>query len=227
MFKVFAFLWAFAILVHQGRAGWFAGLSFDVGLVLAALCRLLRPPPRPLAVLAGAQLAPFGCHLPFEPNHWCLPPLGAVAILLSALAFTLQKRPLDETSWFDSFAPTLRLHLMLLYVFVTLAKLNHGFFDPELSCSATMYGWLAGKLPFLPKNQGASLLAIYGTIAVEGGLIVALAWRRTRPITLLLGTLFHTVLGVNGFYNFSASLVPLYALYLPPELWDRIVDVVR
>jgi hypothetical protein len=227
MFKVFSVLWAFAILIHQGRAAHFAGLSVDVALDLAALFVLLRPSPKALVVLAGIQVATFGWHLPFETNHWWLVTFGDVAILLSALAFALKKRALDEATWFDSFAPTLRLHLLLLYGFVTLAKLNYGFLNPELSCSTTMYNWLVGKLPMLPKAETAGPLAIYGTLVIEGALIALLAIRRTRPVTLLLGTLFHIVLGVNGFYNFSASLLPLYALYVPPELMDRMAAVLR
>jgi hypothetical protein len=227
MFKVFSILWAFAILIHQGRAGLFAGVSFDVALDLAVLYVLLRPSPKALVVLAGVQLVTFGWHLPFETNHWWLLTFGDVAILLSALPFALKKRSLDEAAWFDSFAPTLRLHLLILYGFVTLAKLNDGFLNPALSCSTTMYNWLVGKLPLLPKAETAGPLAIYGTLAIEGALIALLAIRRTRPITLLFGTLFHIVLGVNGFYNFSASLLPLYALYLPPELWERMVGLVR
>lgn len=222
MFKVFACLWAFAILIHQGRAGWFAALSFDVALNLCALWVLLRPSPKALVVLAGVQLVTFGWHLPFETNHWWLFTFGDAAILLSALAFALRKRPLDESGWLGDFAPTLRLHLLLLYGFVTLAKLNLGFLNPELSCSTTMYNWLVGKLPLLPKASTAGPLAIYGTLVIEGCIIAALAWRRSRPITLLLGTLFHFVLGVNGFYNFSASLLPLYALYVSPELLERM-----
>jgi hypothetical protein len=227
MFKVFAVLWAFAILIHQGRANRFAELSFDVALDLVALFVLLQPSPKALVVLAGVQLVTFGWHLPFETNHWWLLTLGDVAILLSALTFAAKRQSLDETRWFDAFAPTLRLHLLLLYGFVTLAKLNEGFLNPALSCSTTMYNWLVGKLPLLPPAQTAGALAIYGTLAIEGALIALLAVRRTRPITLLLGTMFHIVLGVNGFYNFSASLLPLYALYVPPELWERMLDVVR
>jgi hypothetical protein len=227
MFKVFAVLWAFAILIHQGRAGWLAGISFDVALNLTALFVLLRPSPKALVALAGVQLVTFGWHLPFETNHWWLLTFGDVAILLSALLFTLKKQSLDETAWFEAFAPTLRLHLLLLYGFVTLAKLNHGFLNPELSCSTTMYNWLVGKLPLLPKAEAAGALAIYGTLVIEGALIALLAFRRTRPITLLFGTLFHLVLGVNGFYNFSASLLPLYALYLSPELGERMVALLR
>ncbi len=226
MFRLFTFLWAFAILIHQGRAGHFAGISVDIALDLAALWMLLRPLPSSAVLLAGVQLATFAYHLPFETNHWWLLSFGDLTILIAALCLVGRGgAKLDGEHWFETFAPTLRVHLVILYVCVTLAKLNAGFFNPDVSCSRTMYDWLAHKLPFLPKGAWAGELSIYQVLVVEGLLPVALLWRKTRPITLILGTLFHMILGINGFFNFSASLLPLYALFAPPELVERARDV--
>ena len=52
-------------------------------------------------------------------------------------------------------------------------------------------------------------------MTVELLLPVLLVFRRTRVAALFIGGAFHLLLGLNWNYDFSAMVLPFYALFVP------------
>jgi len=111
-----------------------------------------------------------------------------------------------------------------LYFFVVFHKLNADFFDPDVSCGVTFYAAQLSRLPWLPASPLFHVGAIYATIAIEAAIPLMLVFARTRNVGMLVGMLFHYVVAMNpisGFYNFSAMLFALFALFAPPSLLSQ------
>jgi hypothetical protein len=223
-YSVFAFLFAAGLFVHNGSFGFFSKPSPDLMLTLATLAVMLRPSsiPRMLWMVGGLVIA-FTPHAPFWVNHALLQFMQAIWIAgaIGVLARRHGRLPSGEEVLALA-APALRVAIVPVYAWAVLHKLNATFFDPQLSCAATMYGWLAGKFPFLPTAAWSSVGAIYGTLLAEAAVPVLLMFERTRTLAVLGGLAFHFVLGINGFFNFTAFVTGWYALFLSPDLLRAI-----
>ena len=214
-FAVMSFAWAFAILTHQAF-GALVGPSVSVLLTVAMIGVLLRPSsvPRFVAMIA-IQIVTVVVGRPHATNHWVMITIANLWILMAVgILYARNHRFPTGMEIYRLATPALRLLLLVLYGFVTLHKLNWGFLDPQLSCGSTLLGWLAARVPGLPSGGLVDIIAIYGTLVIEGGLIAALLWPRSRPWALLFGTVFHVVLGVTDFYNFSGAMLAFYVLFL-------------
>ncbi len=215
-YAVFAFLWAFAALIHNGSVGDLVLWNGALPLTLAAILVMLRPSSLPrLLLLVATCLPAYLEHAPFITNHWLAFGLGSAWIALRALGWLAAHRRLPSgPELLARWAPELRAALFVFYFWVVFHKLNTSFFDPSVSCASTMYGWLAGKLPMIPDAAWTSRPAMLGTLLAEAAIPVLLALRTTRLLAVVGGLLFHGVLGVNGFYNFTAYVTAMYALFL-------------
>jgi hypothetical protein len=111
--------------------------------------------------------------------------------------------------------PLVRGSVLGVYAFSVLHKLNAGFLDPGTSCAVELYRTLAQRLP-IPDGGWVAKPAIYGTLASEVAIPLLLISRRLRTAGLVGGLLFHYVLGLADFFNFSLVMVALYAAFLPP-----------
>jgi hypothetical protein len=212
-FTLFAFLWCAAILFHQLYQGRFALLDGTAALTLAALWALLRPAsPTRLAVLLAVQVVVVGAEMPRVSNHWLLAGITSLGLLL-ALAPSLLRGRRPDAATLDAALGSVRVQILLLYALVTLAKLNSGFLDPVGSCGAEHYRRLAGSLAPLPTAPWAIGSAIAGTLLIEGSLPLLLFLRRTRPLAMGAGWVFHGMLGFNGYWDFSSVAAAYYAAF--------------
>ena len=113
---------------------------------------------------------------------------------------------------YRTFAPIVRLELIILYFFAVLHKLNADFLDPQISCAVHFYAAQLQSLPFAL----AGAVPIYLTLAVETAIPLLLCWPLTRNAGILLGLLFHAAVGFNPiseFYNFSSMIFALLFLF--------------
>jgi hypothetical protein len=228
MFALLGFFWAIAVIAHQGY-GEIVRPTASVLLTLAAAAQFVRPSSLPLmlCVICGVFLD-VALYLPFVTNHWVLFTFANLWLLLATALLALRARRLPTGGEVYALsAPGLRLLAILAYFFVTLAKVNSGFFDPQLGCAATMTGWIFGKLRLGTPPESLAIASAYATILIEGGIPVLLCLRRTRVFGLIVGTLFHVILGVNGFYNFSAVMLALYVPFLGDDFGTRLRAVVE
>ncbi|MDQ3642939.1 MAG: hypothetical protein M3450_16105 [Actinomycetota bacterium] len=109
------------------------------------------------------------------------------------------------------------MQLLLVYAVAALAKLNTGFFDPDLSCAASMSGRLPwSHLSFMVGSWRVAA-SIWATVVIEVALPILLTVRRSRMVGLVLGGVFHAVLGLAGNVPFSALALAFFVAFLPPD----------
>ena len=131
----------------------------------------------------------------------------------------------DPDELYRSFAPVVRIEILVLYFFVVFHKLNSGFFDREHSCGAFMYLRLAEQYPFLPSADWIRPWAIYLTIVTEAVIPIMLIARGLRLAGLLLAFGFHFALAMDPgdvVFNFSTALIALFFLFLPDDFSQRL-----
>lgn len=116
----------------------------------------------------------------------------------------------------------LAVQLLLVYAVAAVAKMNTGFFDPSLSCAATMVSRLPWSHLSFFDGSWKVVASIWGTTAVEVTLPVLLAVRRSRMLGLVVGGAFHAVLALTGNVPFSALALALYVAFLPSDTPTRL-----
>jgi hypothetical protein len=165
--------------------------------------------------------------MPHIPNHSLLTACIDLTILTSAAWLALRTRTpaIDAQALYRTFAPVVRIELLVLYFFVVFHKFNDGFFDKANSCGAFMYLRLAREYPFLPTADWMQWSAIFLTILVEAAIPIMLVVKGWRLAGLLLAFLFHFSLAMDPgdvVFNFSAILVAIFFLFLPDDFSDAL-----
>ena len=214
-YSTFCVLWGLATLFHLvAKDPWPAPLLSTV-LAAAALYLLHRPSePHRLALLAVLQMCESWTTAPFISNHWLFTGLVNLTLLqaYARLAWAGRTFAVEPGIFHRTFAPIVRLELLILYFFAVFHKLNADFLDPQTSCAVHFYAAQLQSLPFLL----AGALPIYLTLAVEAAIPLLLCWAPSRNAGILLGLLFHAAVGFNPiseFYNFSSMIFALLFLF--------------
>jgi hypothetical protein len=202
-------------------------------LTLAAVYVVLRPSVAGFVVLLLLQCFDAFYRMPFTTNHWIFTAFVNLTILQALLYQIIKRRSFrnDEETLFMTFAPVVRIEVIILYFFAVFHKLNSGFFSPETSCASTLLHaqHIDGIIPLTPR-----LLAFnaWFTLSVELMIPLFLLFRKTRNIGLITGLLFHCVLSYssyNGFYDFSSMIFALYFLFIAPEfslkIYDKLIEI--
>jgi hypothetical protein len=217
-------LWGVALVAHVvanwaqpdlptpvGLANLVVGL-LGVGLVFA-------PQPRLLLFAALATIVSLLSEMPFTGNHWLIAGIISVATILVGTA------P-------HYLFPAGRLVLLVFYFYAAFAKLNSGFFDPEVSC-ALFYAnqSLAGfGLPIINPLSPWASVPIWTSVLIELAVPVFLVIRRCRYIGVIIASAFHLVISFDlgqHFYDFTAVLLPLFFLFLPQVSVERLSGLLR
>ncbi len=216
---LFARLFGIAVIAHvvgnwsqpdfPAPVGW---ANLAVGL--AGLWLSTRPSRKVLLLASGLVVTSVLLEIPVTGNHWLVAGLVAAAILATRG---------NQERW----VPAARVILLVFYSFAAFAKLNSGFFDPTVSCAVFYANQSLGAvgLPLLDPAATVSRAIIWATVAIECSVPIALIWRRTRYIGVVLGTVFHTFISYDlsqHFYDFTAVLIALFVLFLPDRSVERI-----
>jgi hypothetical protein len=237
-FTVFSWLWAAGMVSHLSSYGEPVRPT-TVAVFLLAVLVLFRPSSTASFVaLLLAHLAYVFEKMPHIPNHSLLAAcidltiLSAVAVQAGRL-FGRASGAIDRGDVYRSFAPVVRIELLVLYFFVVFHKFNDGFFDKDSSCGAFMYLRLAREYPLLPTADWMQWSAIFLTILIEAAIPILLVVRGWRLAGLLLAFAFHFSLAMDPgdvVFNFSAILVAIFFLFLPddfPEALGRTLSPLR
>lgn len=230
-FSVFTWLWAAGILFHMASYSEPVE-AVTVGMLASALAVIFGVfRTAAFFTLVVAHLLYVYIRLPRVPNHSILAAAIDITILAAAgwLAMSTRSRRIDLTKLYRSFAPVVRLELLVLYFYVVFHKLNSGFFNTEHSCGSFMYLRLAREYPFLPTAEWMRWSAIILTIAIEAAIPVMLVVRRLRLAGVWLAFVFHFALAMDPgdvVFNFSSILISLFFLFLPEESGAVILGVV-
>ena len=178
------------------------------------LLQVVRPTRGVLLISSGLVVASVLLEMPVTGNHWVLAGLtGAVIVITGGNA--------------NRFLPAARTILLVFYIFAAFAKLNSGFFDPTVSCAVFYANQSLAGFGIPPLVAGAVIprFLIWATVAIEISVPIALMWRRTRYFGVLAATLFHTLISFDlnqHFYDFTAVLIALFALFLPERSIESI-----
>ena len=151
---------------------------------------------------------------PFISNHWLFTGLVNLTLLqaYARLAWAGRTFAVEPGVLYRTFAPIVRLELIILYFFAVFHKLNADFLDPQTSCAVHFYAAQLQSLPFAL----AGAIPIYLTLAIETAIPLLLCWAPSRNAGILLGLLFHAAVGFNPiseFYNFSSMIFALLFLF--------------
>lgn len=219
---VFAFLLASAAIFEQAK--WDRWASSPAGLIVSASAFWLFLRPRSLPALSILLLSLAWSvlqDLPWVSNHALFVAIVAMTVL-AALASRMRAEgwPPDRERWFDSFAPAVRVEVILLYLWAFFHKLNAGWFDAETSCAVVLADVLGGRFGLTGAwPQEAAILA---ALAVEATIPLLLLVPRTRSAGVLMAVGFHWLLGIATFFNFSAAMYALLYLFLPTRSTDLL-----
>jgi hypothetical protein len=215
----FAKLWALAALFHQAKPDiWVSGTPETVLTFSSILLILARVTPLRFTLFLGVQTWVIYSRMPRgATDHWIFTLLICLIGLTASVRAgkTTGKWALSAKIWLSEFAGPAKILVLILYFFTTLHKLNYGFLNPAYSCASEHYLDLRQTLPLLPSGEWAKYLAIFSTLAIECSIPVLLFFRGTRIAAVCLALGFHTLIGLNDFFDFSAMLFAILWLFLP------------
>ena len=176
LFGAFALLLAISLILHQMWWDGFEVRSPHFLVILAALWTVLRPTSvvRFLTMMAMEVFA-VALDMPDVGSHTLLLLVSGVCLLIWVALFALRTRRLPDAGvLFEQIAPFFAVQLLLVYAVAAVAKLNTGFFDPDISCAASMSGRLPlSHLSFMAGSWRV-LATIWGTVGSEVALQDAL-----------------------------------------------------
>ena len=198
------------------------GIALAVGLALA------RPSwPPALAMVGLATIAAIWSEAPILGNHWVLAGMiGLAAVVALCIAGP------DPSRYWARFAPAARWCLLGFYAFAAFAKLNHDFFDPDVSCAPFYLRESADSLgvgALADPPRWIEHATVWGTALIELAIPVLLVVRRTRYLGVVVALAFHFMLALDlthQFYDFSSILLPLFVLFLPEQFAVDVRDAV-
>jgi len=229
---LFSVLWALAAVWHLLGNTATAPAWAQALLMAGVATTLLRPgAPVPLAVLALGGVVTVWSEAPILGNHWLLAGFVDLAILLAVGVGMLRRRRDDRTDLANRLFPAARLCLLGFYAFAAFAKLNSSFLDRSVSCAVFYFRESTDSIGLsglqLGGNAWIERAVILGTLLVEVLVPVLLVLRRTRAVGVVVGLTFHLVLALDRshqFFDFSAVLVPLFVLFLPPSVGTWVAE---
>jgi len=222
-FKLFSCLWALSVLFHMANRGIYDTKLIYALLSLASIFVVFKPGNFfGFVTLLSLQIYDLVYAMPEVPNHLLFAGIVSLTILqaLFYLIFKNKSFQINQDEWFKTFAPIIRIEVIILYFYAVFQKLNSGFFLPEVSCASDLL--YAQPLPsFISLTPNLVSFNAYFTLIIEGGIPVLLFFKRTRHWGILLGLIFHTILSYstfNGFYDFSSMVFAAYLVFASPQL---------
>jgi hypothetical protein len=230
-FRMFARLWAAGVLFHMASYGESPSLT-TIPLAVTACLVLARPAVLPFVGVLALHLLYVVERLPHVPNHAVFGACADLTMLAAAFGLAVRGRwsRVEPGALFRSFAPIVRLELVLFYGFVVFHKLNWGFFDLDTGCGAVMYARLAGMYQVFPQADWARMISTALSVGIETLIPVMLLVGRWRLAGLIVAFTFHFLLSMDPgdvIFNFSAMLIALYFLFLPEECASAIRQVLQ
>lgn len=225
---LFSFFFSFFSLFHVFNYA-FAYDRFPpqvdlIAIFIAALVLIARPSSaRALFVLMLASLISTMVQAPAQSNHTMLRTMVIIGYWLSFLYAFVRSRPVSDI--FANFVLAGRGSLLVMYAFGIFHKINTDFLNPETSCAVRLWQ----DMPFpLSSLQGhvVDLMTIYGTYVAEGAIMLMLIYAPTRYLGMVLGIIFHLLLGLSdyaAYVAFTTLSISLHVLFLNEGQTHRVL----
>ena len=217
-FELFSIFWAAATLFHMANDRSFTNSLPLFILTGSAILLLIKPSSvNRLVLLIVMQLFEFAIKMPAVSNHWVFTAIANLTILQAIIYLAAKNKTfsINKDELLRTFAPVVRIELLILYFYVVFHKLNSDFFSPATSCATD---FVVSQISFahLPQSPNILALGAYFTVVVEALIPIMLCFRKTRDYGVLIGLLFHCVIAynpINGFYDFSSVIFASYILF--------------
>jgi predicted DCC family thiol-disulfide oxidoreductase YuxK len=192
-------------------------------LLLLGLALTVAPGDRRLFVGTLLALALDGwLHAPVHSSHTILKNFLVAAMIGGGLWHWLRGSAWE--AFFRDVRPVGRSLLLIMYAFGIFHKINTGFLDPATSCAVALWRMMPAPLSWID-TPAMHALAIYGTFAVEGLIMLLLVVPRWRHWGIASGIGFHSLLALSGYAMypvFSTLAIVLHSLYIAPAAALRI-----
>lgn len=230
-FNIFTVLWAIATLFHMAHSSVFDTQVDFALLTLAAMYVVFRPSMTAFIILMVLQIFDAIYRMPYTTNHWLFTAFVNLTILHALFYLVIKQRSfhVNKGALLETFAPIVKLELIILYFFAVFHKLNSGFFSPETSCATDLLE--AQNLDsVIPLTSQLLAFNAYFTIIVELIIPICLCSKRLRNFGILFGLFFHCVLSYstyNAFYDFSSMVFALYFLFASSEFSATVLAIAR
>ena len=228
-FKVFSKLWAIATLFHLAHSSIFDVQLNLALLTLSAFYLIFRPSLYAFLFLVVFQTFDAVFRMPITTNHWVFTAFVNLTILQCLLFLMMRNRTffVGGGDLFKTFAPVVRIEVIILYAFAVFHKLNSDFFNPAASCATDLLKAQHLDALIVPDERLFTANA-YLTLLVECLIPLLLCFRKTVNVGVLLGLVFHCVLSFssyNAFFDFSSMLFALYFLFLNPVFSVKLYEI--
>ena len=196
-----------------------------LAVAAVALVLLFRPASvRLLTILMVVSTVSAVIQAPAQSNHTMV---RNVVLLGWWLAFGwAMMRGRTPDALFRAFAPAGMGALLVMYFFGIFHKINRDFLDPVTSCATELWRHMPAPLAAVD-GEWMGYLAVYGTFAVEGGILLALFVRRLRHFAIVAGIGFHLLIGLSGYsmyISFTTLSIALHMLWLNGEASRAVLD---
>lgn len=136
-----------------------------------------------------------------------------------------EKSNFTNTTFYELFAPALRLELIILYFWTIVHKLNTGFLDYKISCATVEIFQIKNIIPALPTPYWFIPINPLFTLLIEASIPILLIIPKTRILGLILGIVFHFILGLI-YMGFTILIFSLFSLFIPTSSYDKIKTIV-
>jgi hypothetical protein len=177
-------------------------------IIVAAVAAALQPRRATTLALTGLVVVSAATEAPIVGNHWVL--AAALATCIAAHA-AVPRWPWNRT------VAGIRGVTLTAYAFMALSKYNNGFVDPT-SCAGAHLTRAADAIGLtLPVSAAAATALGWTVLAIETAIVVGLATRRTRRVTVFAAIAFHSALVADlpgHFHDFSSVLLLAFTSFL-------------
>ena len=165
--------------------------------------------------------------LPIAPNHTVFEMLIAFTVVTCFVIGKIKyKTDFNTKNFYQLFAPVLRLQVLILYFWAVVHKFNKGFFDKYISCATVQIFNIKQTLTILPAPEWFISINPYFTILIEGSIPILLLIPKTRLFGVMVGVLFHFVLGFR-YTGFTIMIYSLFALFIAESNYEKLEPYVN
>ncbi len=230
-FRAFCSLWGVATFFHLAHSDLFTTRFLYVLLTLITVWIIFKPVKSLFLLLISLQLIDVYDTMPFTSNHWLFTAFVNITIIQALLYHIVKNRSfrIEDSRWLETFAPVVRIELLLLYFYAVFHKINAGFFTLASSCATDLLK--AQHLDaIIPLSPAIFIANAYFTLLVEAAIPILLCFHRTRNWGILIGVVFHFILAYssyNAFFDFSSMVLALYILFISPNFFISLLDAGR
>ena len=222
-YKLFALFWGGQTILEMGKWGEMLSSPLQLLVFASAIFVCLHPGSTArLLLLAMLQVGVSVLKMPWLTNHTLLNTAANVTLIATFVQmYWFDRKGIRRVSsdwaadWCTLFSPLLRTELLIVYAWASFHKLNIDWFDTERSCAVIFWDRMVRWTPWADGLRPIGVVMPYLALLTEFLLPILLARPKWRFWGVLFGLCFHALLGLVGFYRFSAIVTALYCLFLP------------